>query len=96
MTNALSLVDKNTGQRYRLRQPTTTIGRAPDNDIVLNDPTVSGYHAMVQFENAGFILYDQNSSNGTFFDGHRVSGPYKLLPGKIVRLGDSEFEVTTA
>lgn len=89
----LWLVDQRTGQRYALGQ-TTTIGRAPDNTVVLADPMVSGYHAVVQLEPAGYIVYDQNSANGTFADGHRLTGPHKLIPGRRLRLGNSEFLIS--
>lgn len=92
-SQGLWLVDQRTGQRYALAQ-TTTIGRAPDNTVVLADPMVSGYHAVVQLEPAGYIVYDQNSSNGTFADGHRLTGPHKLIPGRRLRIGGSEFLIS--
>jgi|GEM_PF-2598694 len=49
------------------------IGRQPDNDIVLDDPSVSSYHAVATLgsQNSG-VLEDNDSSNGTFVDGLRI------------------------
>jgi hypothetical protein len=49
------------------------IGRKPDNDIVLDDPSVSSYHATATLgsENSA-VLEDNDSSNGTFVDGLRI------------------------
>ncbi len=44
-------------------------GRAPDNDVVLQDETVSGYHAILVHKQGEVVLRDFNSTNGTFLDG---------------------------
>lgn len=41
------------------------VGRAPDNDLCLLDPSVSRHHARITPYRHGFILQDLNSSNGT-------------------------------
>ena len=61
---ALCLVDAQTGQRYVLQAGVTTIGRASDNNIVLNGATVSSYHAEVRYENGQYVLHDKDSRNG--------------------------------
>lgn len=49
------------------------IGKAPDNDVVINDPHVSRYHAqLVRTENDTWIIEDLNSTNGTFVNGDQV------------------------
>ena len=54
------------GERvYPLVKPVTTIGRSPDNDIVLDDASVSRHHARVVRNAEGFHLEDLNSFNGT-------------------------------
>lgn len=51
-------------------QPEVTIGRAADNNIVLNHDSISGHHAKLQLaEDGGYLLVDLDSTNGTFFDG---------------------------
>jgi ABC-type multidrug transport system ATPase subunit/pSer/pThr/pTyr-binding forkhead associated (FHA) protein len=49
-----------------------TIGAAPDCDIVLNQPQVSGHHARLSRAGNSFMLEDLGSTNGTFIDGTRV------------------------
>jgi ABC-type multidrug transport system ATPase subunit len=51
----------------------TRIGRAPDNDIVLDDLQVSRYHAELLSTPAGVELIDLGTRNGTFVNGHRIS-----------------------
>src|SRR5262245_42736978 len=50
------------------------IGRAPENDVALPDPTkgVSRMHAELRYENGRYVVIDLNSQNGTWLDGTRV------------------------
>jgi pSer/pThr/pTyr-binding forkhead associated (FHA) protein len=63
------------------------IGRLPSNDIVLNEPTVSKYHAILRIDQAGVTLTDLNSTNGTFVNGNRVEDSIQLNELDIVKLG---------
>lgn len=92
-TVAQCLTDVQTGQRYNLRVGSTTIGRAPDNNIVLNGATVSGYHAEIRYENGQHVLYDKNSRNGSFVNGRRISAPNLVRPGWRIMIGDVELVV---
>ena len=70
-----------------------TIGRAPDNDVVLDSPVVSRHHAVVRREKDGtFRLRDLNTPNGTFVNGRRVKSAV-LKPGDQVRIGPYRFVV---
>ncbi len=52
---------------------TLRIGRKPDNDIIIDDPSVSGYHATATLQSSlEWLLEDNNSTNGTFIDNIRV------------------------
>jgi tetratricopeptide (TPR) repeat protein len=64
------------------------IGRAADNDIVLDDPdrTVSRFHAELRYENGRFVLIDLNSQNGLWMDGQRLPR-LTLEPGRPVTVG---------
>lgn len=44
-------------QQMRLGEPVLTLGRALDNDIILNDPTVSRYHAQLRWREGCYHLY---------------------------------------
>jgi ribosomal protein S27AE len=66
-----------------------TIGRAPDNDVVLDHATVSGHHARLSWKGASLVVEDLSSANGTFVDGERVTLA-KTRPGAELRVGDVE------
>jgi hypothetical protein len=68
-----------------------TIGRVPNNDIVLAFPTVSKVHAYLRKDATGWRLYDHRSRNGTFVGQRRLApgGSHPLDDGAIVRIGPS-------
>jgi pSer/pThr/pTyr-binding forkhead associated (FHA) protein len=49
-----------------------TIGRSPDNHIVIDDPTVSAHHAVVEQTDTGIQIRDLDSTNGVLINGKRV------------------------
>jgi transcriptional regulator with GAF, ATPase, and Fis domain len=58
--------------------------------LVLADSTVSGVHARIQRATSGsdlFIVQDLGSTNGTYVDGRRISGPVPLRDGAVLFLG---------
>ncbi len=62
------------------------IGRAADNDVRIEDHTVSGHHAkIVTFFNASYIE-DLGSTNGTFVNGQRVT-KRTLNPNDVIQIG---------
>ena len=67
------------GAALPLGSRVVTIGRNPDNDIVLDDPHVSRYHARVWHEPDGYRLEDLDSLNGTAVNGEAVRGPAHTL-----------------
>jgi VWFA-related protein len=82
---------KQPGRRYDVDKPSVTIGRAPGNAIVIDDPTVSRQHAAIKLEAGQFRIYDLGSANGTFVGEQRVRDPLVLEDGASVRLGDVEL-----
>lgn len=72
------------GQVSRLR-----IGRAPDNEIVLDAPSVSRYHAELSYENGTEqpIITDLKSTNGIFINGEIMRSPSLLQPTDWVTIG---------
>ena len=71
-----------------------TFGRAPDNDISLDDPRVSRYHAVLRREGERLILEDLGSTNGTLVNGKRIYSPHTLQPAETISIGASVFSVT--
>jgi pSer/pThr/pTyr-binding forkhead associated (FHA) protein len=71
------------------------LGRAPDNDVVIASRRVSRYHAQLRWVELRWLVYDLDSTNGTWLDGERVlaTQPRTLEPGVRLRLGDYALEV---
>ena len=69
--------------------PGFTIGRADDNDLVVDKPTVSRHHALVTEEGDRWFLEDRGSFNGTFLNGSRIQAGAKvpLRHGDRIGLG---------
>jgi pSer/pThr/pTyr-binding forkhead associated (FHA) protein len=79
------------GQRFALRPGAVTrLGRAPDNDIVINDSSVSRHHASIESVNGRFELRDQQSQNGTYVSDERVT-QRPIADGDLIRLGQAPF-----
>jgi len=70
-----------------------TIGRAPDNGLVVRDPTVSSHHAEIRPDGQGYSIVDFGSKNGTFVNGQRLTknSPCLLHFGDTFRIGDFTF-----
>lgn len=70
-----------------------TIGRAPDNRMVLNDLKVSSHHAQIRPERQGYEIVDLGSSNGTFVNEQQLMPnlPRFLFSGDQIRIGDTRF-----
>jgi hypothetical protein len=62
-----------TAQRHELHQGVTTVGRHPENTIVLDNTSVSSHHAQITVEDGKSILRDLNSANGTTVNGTTVT-----------------------
>lgn len=80
---------------FVLARNTVTLGRANDNDVVIDDSfigwqTVSPHHARLTRQGDGFILTDLQSDNGTFVNSART-GQNLLEDGMTVALGKVEF-----
>lgn len=78
--------------------PFIAIGRTKNNDVVMKNPSVSKFHAMIKITPAGLMLQDAKSTNGTFIDGTAVPArgtgdPVALGARHALRIGhcDSQF-----
>ena len=90
MANAeqVPILSDPTGREHRLKNQTTTIGRALENDIVVTSKSVSREHARVRREGWRAILEDLGSTNGTLLNDERVVAPVELHDGDCVQIGE--------
>ncbi len=77
-----------------LDKESTTIGRKPDNDIVIDNQAVSGHHASIAVEGDRLVLEDLGSLNGTFVNGQKISKT-ELFNGDVVLIGVHTLNVTS-
>jgi len=69
------------------------VGRGVDNDLVVGNQRVSRYHAQLRWVDSTWLVYDLDSTNGTWVDQQPVlaTQPQALAPGAVLRLGDHDF-----
>ena len=70
---------------FPLRQAVVNIGRRLDNTLVIDDPRVSRNHAQLRAIKGRFVIFDLNSTGGTFVNGQRASQSV-LYPGDVISL----------
>lgn len=73
--------------------PHIGIGRGLENDIVVEEPTVSKEHAYIEHENGAYTIVDMDSANGTSVDGKRLppNGSAPLKDGVEIALGTCQM-----
>jgi pSer/pThr/pTyr-binding forkhead associated (FHA) protein len=75
-----------------LRTEVTTIGRKPDNDIVIDNQAVSGHHAQLIQNSNTLAIEDLQSLNGTYLNGKKIS-KIELYDGDVVSLGVHTLDI---
>ncbi len=63
------------------------IGRDPQNDLQLNDDTISARHARIFLSNNLWMVEDSQSTNGTLLNNEKILSPIALVENDIVRCG---------
>ncbi|MDY6877684.1 MAG: FHA domain-containing protein [Chloroflexota bacterium] len=77
------------GQTFHLEKDSTGLGRDPGNDITIDNPQVSRQHARITRQGGLMVVEDLGSTNGTFVNGMRLTGPHTLVSGDMIGLGDA-------
>ena len=93
MARLVILSEGLTGKALELTVDKTTIGRVDDNTFPIPEGSVSSHHCEVLLRGGEVVIHDLNSTNGTFVNGHQVTGEAVLKPGQILRLGQVEIRL---
>jgi pSer/pThr/pTyr-binding forkhead associated (FHA) protein len=77
---------------YPLKVGINTVGRSPDNDVVVQDSYISRRHcAILVHTHEACELHDTASKNGTYINGKRIAGPTRLHSGDEIRICDQRL-----
>jgi predicted component of type VI protein secretion system len=77
------------GKVFPLEAAEIMIGRDTSNGVAINDAEVSRRHAKLTLHGNAYALEDLGSTNGTFVNGTRLSGPFTLKAGDTVSFGEN-------
>lgn len=81
------------GRTYDLKPGKLTLGRQSVNDIVISDEQASRRHSDLEVGPSGLLVTDNNSANGTFVNGTRISSPQLLKPGDTLQIGTTVLKL---
>jgi hypothetical protein len=80
-------------QKYELSEKRYTIGRHESNDIVVENETLSAFHAEVLKEQGLYMIFDKGSTNGIYADGERIIKE-RLRKDMLIKLGEVYIKVS--
>ncbi len=78
-------------REYELDKARVTIGRTSDNDIVLNEPVVSGEHAAISQEEGVAEVIDLSSTNGTYLNERLLLEKKPLQHNDVIKIGSHDL-----
>ncbi|MDK1029576.1 MAG: FHA domain-containing protein [Anaerolineae bacterium] len=81
--NAFLIIDGE--EVFNLGDMVINIGRRLDNQLILDDPRISRRHAQLRAIKGRYIIFDLESSGGTFINGHRINQSV-LYPGDVISI----------
>src|SRR3954454_2713489 len=79
------------GTEFVITGDVIRIGKAPENDLVLADETVSRVHFEIVRDAKGYLVRDLKSTNGTFLDGAEIKEAY-IRAGSVVSAGAAQIK----
>lgn len=83
------LIEDRVDKRFVVGKLGLKIGRAAPADVIIGDARVSRIHCLVEQVDGQLRVTDLGSTNGSFVDGERVTGPTPLEVGSILRVGNT-------
>jgi len=75
------------GRPFDLAPGTVVVGRSPDVDFHLDEPSISRRHAELRVNDEQVVIADLGSANGTWIDEVRLEAPRALQGGEMIRMG---------
>jgi hypothetical protein len=87
MASLVTIKGPNPGQRFALHGDSLLIGRQEDSGICLDSLAVSRQHARIFCQGGEYFVEDVGSSNGTYVNGHRITGPTSLTERDTLQIG---------
>ncbi|MDQ6874193.1 MAG: FHA domain-containing protein [Actinomycetota bacterium] len=81
------------GTKISLGTAPITIGRANDSTLVITDDYASSKHARLSPRDGQWLVEDMGSTNGTYLDRAKVSGPTPVPLGAPIRIGKTVLEL---
>lgn len=94
----ITIKGRNVGRMHKLTEDNTVVGRSSNCGVVIDDEGISRQHARIERGMEGFVLMDNNSTNGVFVNGDKV-GRHLLQDGDRVQVGSNtilKFSFTDA
>jgi pSer/pThr/pTyr-binding forkhead associated (FHA) protein len=86
MANLILMFKDQVIKKFPFEQGSMTIGRQPENDIIIDNLAVSGCHARIDKASADFVLTDLKSTNGTFVNDKKIAS-HNLRHGDNIQIG---------
>jgi predicted component of type VI protein secretion system len=84
----------NSGAIVALVGGSITMGRRSDNDIVVDETTVSRRHSLIMNTPGGYVVRDLNTTNGTFVNQNKLNqSEHVLRHGDQIKLGGSDITI---
>ncbi len=90
MARLILSLDGQVMAEYNMSKERYTIGRLPDNDVRIDNPTVSGHHSLIINILNDSFLEDLNSTNGTYVNGKLIK-KHALQHGDVVTVGKHQL-----
>lgn len=78
---------------FRFERAEISIGRSPDNDLVLAHGSVAEKHLRLVAREDRFLAFDQQTAEGSFVDGHKITDPVIVRHGNVITVGAYTLEL---
>jgi len=80
------------GDAFSVESAPLTVGRSGQNDVAIDgDEFASARHVRFEPRRDGVWVQDLGSTNGTYVNGQRLDGERRLVPGDVVRVGETDL-----